>query len=134
MIAQHLTHLIEDLGLPPLGPKESNGYFQFPIQKDLIVSLRDLSPGIEITASLGPISTQKKEELLIHLMKANFLGQGTGNQIIGMNVDEKFLTLSRSITYEINYQDFKEILEEFTNYLVYWKGEVKRMQNLQPIL
>ena len=134
MIEQHITHLIEDLSLPPLGPKDPNGYFQIPLKGDLKMSLKDLSPGFMIQAPLGPVSNQNKEELLTYLMKANFLGQGTGEQIIGMNPDEKFLTLSRSITYEINYQKFKDILEEFTNYLLYWKGEVIRMQAIQPTL
>lgn len=134
MIEEHITHLIEDLGLPPLAPKDSNGYFQIPLKDDLIISLKDLTPGLALTSSIGPISNQNKEELLIYLMKANFLGQGTGEQIIGMDPDEKFLTLSRSITYEIDYEKLKDILEDFTNYLIYWKGEVKRMQAIQPIL
>jgi len=134
VIEQHITHLIEDLGLPALAPKDSNGYFKLPLQGDLIISLKDLSPGFALVSSIGSLPNQNKEELLIYLMKANFLGQGTGEQIIGMNPDEKFLTLSRSITYEINYQKFKEILEDFTNYLIYWNGEVKRMQAIQPTL
>ncbi|MES2199653.1 MAG: type III secretion system chaperone [Chlamydiota bacterium] len=132
MIEQHITHLMEDLGLPPITSKDSKGYFQIPLQGDLKISLKDLSPGFELVSSLGPILNQNKEELLTYLMKANFLGQGTGEQIIGMNLDEKFLTLSRSITYEINYPKFKEILEDFTNYLIYWTGEVKRIQTIQP--
>ncbi len=134
MIEQNLTRLAEDLGLPSLAPKDSNGYFQISLKDDLTISIKDLLPGLSLSSLLGPVLNQNKEELLIYLMKANFLGQGTGEQILGMEPDEKFLTLSRSITYEVDYQKLKDVLEDFTNYLIYWKGEVKRMQAIQPTL
>ena len=131
MLEQHITQLTADLGLSPPSPKDSTGYLQIQLNDDLAISLKDLSPGFAIVAKLGSIQSPNQEELFIYLMKANFLGQGTGEQIIGIDPDEKFLTLSYSISYEINYPKFKEILEEFVNYLIYWKGEVKRMQTLQ---
>ncbi len=134
VLEQHITQLTADLGLPPSGPKDQTGYFQVQLRDDLVISLKDLSPGFTIVARLGSVSNQNQEELLIYLMKANFLGQGTGEQIIGIDPDEKFLTLSYSISYEINYPKFKEVLEEFVNYLIYWKGEVKRMQTVQTAL
>ncbi len=131
VIERHITQLSEDLHLPPQVPKDSNGNFQIKLSSDLIVSVKDLSPGFLLSSFLGLVPKQKKEDSLIYLMKANFLGQGTGEQIIGMDPDEKFLTLSRSISYEMNYQKFKETLEEFVNYLRYWKGEVQKMQAVQ---
>ena len=59
-------------------------------------------------------------------MKANFLGQGTGGATIGLKEDESFLTLSLSLPYEMNYRAFKDAVEEFVNYLEYWKSEAAR--------
>lgn len=130
MLEQQITQLVEELGLPP-SSKDPNGYFQIAFSNNLKISLKDLSPGFSILSFLSPIPTQNKEEAFSYLMKANFLGQGTGEQIIGIDQDEKFLTLSRTISYEVNYPKFKEILEEFVNYLAYWKDETKKMQTQQ---
>lgn len=125
MIEQHITRLIEDLHLPPI-PKDPSGAFSIPLQPDVSVSITDLSPGCLLRSVLGPIPETNREELFTYVMKANFLGQGTGEQTIGIDPEEKFLTLSRIIPYEINYPKFKEILEEFVNYLLYWKEEIRK--------
>jgi hypothetical protein len=38
------------------------------------------------------------------------------------------LTLSHVIPYDMNYKSFKELIEDFANYLDYWRGELKRLQ------
>ncbi len=60
------------------------------------------------------------------LMKANFLGQGTGGGALGLKEDESSLTLSLSLPYEMNYKVFKDSLEEFANFIDYWKKELAR--------
>jgi len=62
------------------------------------------------------------------LMKANLLGQGTGEQAIGLDHEEKSLTLSCIIPYDINYKEFKEKIEDFVNYLDYWRLESEKMK------
>jgi hypothetical protein len=66
------------------------------------------------------------EDFYIYLSKANYLGQGTGNSIISIDPDEKFLTLSTRIAYEVNYRMFRDLIEEFVNYLSFWKKEVNK--------
>ena len=61
-------------------------------------------------------------------MKANFLGQGTGGARIGVDPDDKFLTLSHGFPYEMNYQLFKESIEDFVNYVVYWREEIAKFE------
>ena len=65
-----------------------------------------------------------KEDFYMYLMKANYLGQGTGNSIISIDPNEKFLTLSSLIAYEVNYKMFRDLLEDFVNYLSFWKKEI----------
>jgi hypothetical protein len=75
----------------------------------------------------------KKEDLFIYLMRANLLGQGAGGARIGLDPDEKFLTLSSGLPYEMNYQTFKETIEDFANYLIYWRDEVAKFENQQSV-
>ena len=71
--------------------------------------------------------TEKRELIFTHLMKANLLGDGTGGATIGLDNDEKFLTLSYVMPYESNYENFKEQLEDFVNYLLFWEEEIKKL-------
>jgi len=127
VLEQNITQLSEDIGLPPPSGKDANGCFAINFSDTLTVSLKELSPGCTIFSFVAPVPKNNKEEILIHVMKANFSGQGTGEQVMGIDDEEKFLTLSRTISYEINYIKFKETLEDFVNYLSYWKNEIQKM-------
>jgi hypothetical protein len=93
------------------------------------ISMRDLDPGLALHAPICEAPMKKKEDLFIYLMRANLLGQGTGGTRIGLDPNEKFLTLSLGLPYELNYQRFRETLEDFVNYLIYWREEVKKFEN-----
>jgi hypothetical protein len=54
------------------------------------------------------------------------MGQGTGGGAIGIDPTEKFFTFSQSLPFEMNYQVFKESLEDFLNYITYWQEEIVR--------
>ena len=108
--------------------KEQKEAMLLKLGPSLEVVLKELKPGILFSSTIGPIPKERKEELFSYLMHANVLGQGTGGAALGMSQDEKFLTLSLSIAYDINYTDFKERLEEFSNFTVYWKEELERFE------
>ena len=67
-------------------------------------------------------------------MKANFLGQGTGDATIGLDENENFLTLSLVLPYDMNYKMFKDALEDFVNYLDYWKEELIRHKKAAELI
>jgi hypothetical protein len=79
-------------------------------------------------SNVAPIPIQKKEEAFLYFMTANLLGQGTGNQALGIDPEEKFLTLSCKIPYDMNYKEFKEKIEDFANYLQYWHTEAEKRE------
>lgn len=127
MLKELIAQLRLDLGNPSSIKEEGEATY-FHVDPLLKVSFKELHPGVLLTAPLGPCPKAKREELLIYLMRANFLGQGTGGKAsISLDGDEKFLTLSLSIPYDINYRDFKETLEEFCNYSHYWIEELSRL-------
>lgn len=124
MIEQHLSQLLTDLGLPT-SPFEKDGSVKIELAT-FSIQVMKLDPGAHFSAQFAPIPTKEKEEFLLKMMKANFLGQGTGGGVLGLKEDESFLTLSLSLPYEMNYKAFKDAVEEFVNYLEYWKTEAAR--------
>lgn len=95
--------------------------------------LKDLDPGLSMQAQICEVPKKKTEELFIYLMRANLLGQGTGQSRIGIDFNEKFLTLSLGLPYEFHYQMFKETVEEFINYLIYWREDVARFESEESV-
>jgi hypothetical protein len=124
MLREYVRKLCDELGIETPKLNEQKIY---PFRLgDEIVSLRDLNPGVAMQAAICLKPEKKKEELFIYLMRANLLGQGTGGARIGIDENEKFLTLSLGLPYEMNYQIFKDSFEDFVNYLIYWRDEVTK--------
>jgi hypothetical protein len=128
MLEENLKRLAEDLELPPFPPKDRNSCILLFLTKDLSISIKSLRLGVAFFANVAPIPLQKKEEAFMYFMKANLLGQGTGDQVLGIDLEEKSLTLSCVIPYDMDYKEFKEKIEDFANYLDYWCLEAKKLQ------
>jgi len=126
MLPEFLTVLSEELHIfppPEMGPE---GRAKVEINREVHVDVQELKPGVAMHARVCPCPEGKREDLYIKLMEANLLGQGTGGARIGLTKDEKFLTLSLGLPYEMNYQDFKQQLELFVNYLDFWRQEIEK--------
>lgn len=106
--------------------KAEDGLYHLALNPEMTIAVKELDPGIAFWGRIGPCPTVKREELFILLMKANFLGQGTGGGAIALDENENFLTLSLVLPYDMNYKIFKDALEDFTNHLDYWKEELIR--------
>ena len=119
--------LAEELKLDAVPQKDKNGVFQLKMGGLAQVSLSELEPGVFFSARIIELPKEKnKESLFIYLMKANLMGQGTGGSAIGIDASEKYLTLSHTLPFEVNYKTFRETLEDFLNYIDYWKEEIPR--------
>ncbi|MBS0620218.1 MAG: type III secretion system chaperone [Verrucomicrobia bacterium] len=129
MIESLLKTLAEELEMEEVPKKLEDGSYKVPIHEEMAVSVRELDPGVAFFSPIGPCPKERREELFILLMKANFLGQGTGGGTIALDGNENFLTLSSVLPYDMNYKTFKDALEDFTNYLDYWKEELIRHKN-----
>jgi len=127
MLKNLLEQLNQELGLGEIPPADELKFHHFKMNS-FDISMKDLDPGFYFSSNIGPLPKNKKEEFLMLLMKANFLGQGTGGATLGLKEDESFLTLSLSLPYEMNYIAFKESLEDFANFVEYWKKETVRFE------
>ena len=124
-----LEHLVKDLEkFLGVGVTQEGKKWKIDLSASVTITAEELDPGIWLQAVIGPLPGGNREDLFIYLMQANYLGQGTGGSVIGMDADENFLTLSLSIVYDMNYRMFKEKLEEFVNYLSYWREELERLE------
>jgi hypothetical protein len=64
-------------------------------------------------------------------MKRNFISKKIANSRIGLDKEEKFLTLSCHIDYEIiKYTVFKEKLEDFINFVSYLQKEIEQHKRI----
>ena len=122
-----VEQIATELGIPGTKQDQQTGFI-LTINSTLAVSIRDLAPGFSLYSSIADCPARKREDLFIYLMRANFLGQGTGGARIGLDADEKVLTLSIGFPYEMNYQHFKESVEDFVNYVVFWRNEIARFE------
>ena len=127
MLEEHLIKLVEDLALEDSLVKEDTLY-TVKLHPELVITFRELDPGCTFFAKIGACPVNKREEVFIYLMKANLLGQGTGGGVISLDQDEKFLTLCLVLPYDMKYKIFKDALEDFTNYLDFWKKELSGYQ------
>lgn len=132
MLRDFLQQLCKELSIdtPKLNEKK---VYAFRLSKDVEVALKDLGPGVGLQGVVCPCPKGKREEIFIYLMRANLLGQGTGGAALGIDQDEKFLTLSLGLPYELNYKTFKESVEDFINYLIYWRDEVAKFEKEENI-
>ena len=129
MLEERFKKLSHDLKLPPLALKGQKDFFHLSLENDLHFSIKALpKEGFFLFAKVAPLPTRKREDAFMYFMKANLLGQGAGNQTLGVDEEESFLTLSRKVAHEVSDAEFMEIIEEFANYLDYWKEETKKMQ------
>ncbi len=125
-----LTHLLEELALtlelappPPIEKKIPTSMQITPLHT---VFFSQLQSGFTMWSQIGECPSKNREDFFLLMMRANFLGQGTGKSVIGMDQEEKYLTLSSYIPYEMEFKKFKETVEDFVNFIDYWKEELAR--------
>lgn len=125
MLAQHVAKLYEELNIDKKVDPEKEVY---PLAvNDSIIHMQEMEDGFFYRGNILSCPSDHLEEVFIYVMRANLLGQGTGSAVIGIDEQEKYLTLSLHLPYEQNYRAFKEGLEDFINYLMYWREEIEEL-------
>lgn len=130
MLEKLLLKLAEDLELGSCPAKDPKGAYPLPLGEKQLILCSETQEEILLTAPVAALAQERQEEVCTLLMRANFLGQGTGKSVLGLDESEKTLTLSLVLPYEMDYPSFKASLEEFSNYLGYWQEELAALQEL----
>ena len=123
LLEQHLKQLSEELKLD--FPAKEEPFYRLQLNPKTTISVKELAPGVYFHSPITACPKEQSESFLTLLMKANFLGQGTLGAVIGLDKEEKFLTLSLNLPYDMNYRTFRETVEDFANILDYWKDEIR---------
>lgn len=127
MLEKLLKTLCNELSLPvPVRNKEK--YYLFRLSDTISAKCVDLEPGIAFSCDICECPKKNREDFFIWLMRANLLGQGTGGCRIGLDKDEKVLTLGLGMPYEIDYSVFRDRFEDFVNYVIYWREEIAKFE------
>jgi hypothetical protein len=125
MLEHLITEFTEKLDLPLNLEKTNDGYYSVLLNPETELFFRDLNPGFTCRSPIGLLPKEGPiEDLYILLMKANFLGQGTKGAAIAIDENVKNILFTFSISEQLNYRLFKEHVEDFVNYLNYWKKRI----------
>ncbi len=127
ILEEYLSKLCSELSIALTSENEQRVY-PLKMNNDTTIQIQEFDPGVFFQADITECPKDHLEELLTYLMRANLLGQGTGSSVIGLDEKEKYLTLSLCLPYEMNYRVFRENLEDFVNYLSYWRDEIEDLR------
>jgi|694.fasta_scaffold18802_8 hypothetical protein len=128
MLEKFIPNLVKELELEDNLATEVPGVYVLPFEDDLNITLSDKRNGFTLSSTLGPAKKQNEEDFFTRLMLGNLFGQGTKGAILGLSDDGNQLTLSQTIEYNIEYKEFRDILEDFVNSAEYWKSESKNFK------
>ncbi len=129
-----IHRLCDDLEIDPKPTINENREYNLSIFDNINLYIIELDDHAFIRCNLYEMPKEKKEDLLTFLMGANFIGQETGGSAIGLDEEEKNLTLSLLMPYELNYILFKEKLEDFINYVYYIRDEIVQFSSANKSL
>lgn len=126
-----LSALIQELSTEwelenPL-PQEIPGVYTIPLEEGVSFTVSNANVpqgGLVLLSSIATVQKGKEEALFTHALNANLFGQGTKNALLGLNDGGNILTLSRLIDYDVNFQEFRDIIEDFINTIDFWREEV----------
>ncbi len=121
-----LVELAANLNIAPPELSNKETLMQWNITRSHELQFGPLEHDFSLSCRIGEPPVRNKEDFYVLLMSANFLGQGTGGNILGMDKEEKYLTLSSIIPYDVEAKRFKEIVEDFVNFVDFWREELAR--------
>lgn len=102
------------------------GVYVLPLEEEVRITISAAAgSGFSLQCQLAPCPKVKEEEFLTQAMLANLFGQGTRGGVLGLTEDGNVLTLSKVIENDLEYKDFKDIIEDFINAVDFWRDEAK---------
>lgn len=102
---------------------EVPGVYALPLDEGLTINISPLANGVSLQCNFAPLPQSASEELFLRLLIGNLFGQGTKGAVIGLNDEKKQLTLIQDIPYNIDYEVFRDTLEDFMNTVDFWREE-----------
>lgn len=124
MLEELIYNLLKDIELSTKPAKIDPNTYQVDLNSDLSITIKKIDPGYYLQMAICEVPDLQAETLFISLMEANLFGQGTGGGVLGISPDGQNFLFSKKILQDINYQEFREKIEEFVNYVEFWRMEI----------
>lgn len=124
MIEPFIAKLIRDFELGEISlTTEVEGVYSLPLEEGLDIKITEIPGGVYFSCGVAPFPKTNGEIFTTQAMFGNLFGQGTRGAVLGLSLDGNTLTLTRAIDYNIEYKEFKEILEDFITAVDLWREE-----------
>lgn len=107
---------------------EAPGIWKIPLDEGETITVTDLGSSFRMDCRVIDAPRGKEEDLYTQMLLANLFGQGTYGSVISLDDEARHIELSRTIDYDINFKDFKDILEDFINAVDFWREEALNYQ------
>ena len=127
-IESFVKQLASDYELKEAFESEAPNTWRIPVDEGETIILRDLGSAFKVECKVIDTPRGKEEGLYERMLLANLFGQGTWGSVISLDEEGKHIILSRTVDHEINYKDFKLIVEDFINAVDFWKEEALNYQ------
>ncbi len=128
MLQDHLKELERELEVTIDQKPNERAIFSLRIDPELEVEFRDLEEGIFLQSQICEVPEKNKEDLFISLSEASLLGIGAMGSIFGLTEDCKYIIVNHLIDYDVSYQQFHDILEDFINIAKIYQDEIKSQE------
>ncbi len=127
MLEDYINQLVLDLEIQDDVTTDNKDVYLIQLDETIAVNITDLKPGFSFLSPIAKLPEQRHEDLFTQLMSANLFGQGTGEGVLGLNSTGKLITLYFAVNTETDYQEFRDRLEDFTNYVDLWQIETEEL-------
>ncbi len=127
-IEDYLKALLQELNLDDKIYADEKKIYHLTLEDNLVIFVKDLNPGFYFLCQLMPVPEENPENIFMALMLGNLFGQGTGGSVIAIDQESNMLTLSFALPYRFTFQEFRNQLEDFTNYVDFWRREAVNIQ------
>lgn len=123
VIDNYMKQLEKELALEE--PFEaSSGIYEYLLREDLPILIAPLKPeGVMLSARIGAAPPEAGDAFYAHMLNGNLYGGMTYGAVLGLEADGKQMVLSKVADRHLNYNDFRLILDDFINVVIFWREE-----------
>ena len=118
-----MQQLVKEMEIEESLASDVLGVYNIPLDEEITILISEIPRGFELTCTVCPCPDKKLEEFFTSALFANLFAQGTEGCVLGLDAEGEYVTLSRVVDYEVNYQEFRDITEDFMNTVIQWKEE-----------
>ena len=123
MLEQFMKQFSKDLELEKPLTSEIPGTYTIGLEEDFSVTITEIPNGLTFSSILCSCPKGREEEFLTHAMLGNLFGQGTKGAVLGLDDEGNQLILTRVVEYNVDYKEFRDIIEDFINSVDFWREE-----------